>query len=147
MNGTNFSEAYKEQIKEKEMLLDMIKRMPMTGMDLRLETNFDTEKVSRYLVSLKYYKLISQQTAEEQPNRLLRKWYAISDAKFEDMLMASLMEAQERRVKTRIEIEQQKRELEQKKIADNGVTIVKADDYHTRGNKSRVDSWSGYTSF
>lgn len=146
MNGINFSEEYKQQIREKEILLNLIKARPMTTTDLRIETEFDDEKVWRYLISLKYYKLVAQQTAAEQKNRLLRQYYAISDSSFEQALTDSMRESYERRVQTRLASEARKRELKEKK-AIAGVTVVTCNDYHSRGNRSNVNPWTGYTSF
>lgn len=146
MNNYNFNEEQKQQIYEKDLLLSLIKNNPCTTFDLKEMTGFAAEKVSRYLTSLRYYNLIEQETAEQQPNRLLRKYTATSEKTFHETLVSSLVDAQERRVATRLAAEEQKRQM-QKKKEKSGITIVTSNDYHTKGNKQKIENWRGYTSF
>jgi len=148
MNSTNFNPKASAQIKEKEALLDLLKTQSLTGRDVSDIFGWDSDKAKRYLVSLKYYKLIAQQTEKDQPNRLIRKFYAISNDSFERVLRASLQESVAKKVQTRLAIEEEKRTVKDKqakKVA--GVTVVTSNDYHTKGNKSRLNKWHGYSSF
>lgn len=132
-------DKYKASCAIKDEIIERLKVKPMSYRELWSFYKVHKTQMSSYIISLKNFGLIeSRGNGSRDPNTV---YHYIGTTNFTDALTE------------RLEINSKLRKSN-KKFTDDDVrfdpratTKVHSNKYHTSGNKSKISSWQGYTSF
>ena len=132
-------DKYKASCAIKDEIIERLKAKPMSYRELWAFYKVHKTQMSSYIISLKNFNLIeSRGKGSRDPNSV---YHYIGKTNFTDALTE------------RLEINNKMRKSNKKNTSDdirfslNASMKVHSNKYHTTGNKGKISSWQGYTSF
>ena len=135
MKVTN--EKLAESMKFKDIIREALIKTPMSYSELLIFFNLQKGKLTNHMTQLKKYGFVKYSEAEKHLPKDKRKYYVVPD-------MCSYAEMMSERRAGNYQMTW--KEAHKSEINKNASTIVFCDQYHTTGNKAKVNAWAGYSS-
>ena len=130
-----------DTLKHKQRILDLLKFGTYSFEEIRDLLNLEKNILCNYLTSLKKNKMVVQESAEDADHPKKRKYKINTDKSLAEVMAESQM-------KVTAGVKKHFGKVAENKAAiAKGVKSISCNDYHTFGNKLKISSWAGYTTF
>jgi hypothetical protein len=134
MKVTN--EKLAESMKFKDIIREALIKTPMSYSELLTYFNLDKGKLTNHMTQLKKYGFVKYSEAENKLPKDKRKYYVVPD-----MCSYAQMMSDRRAVNYQMTWKDG-----MEKFSDNASMKVTTDQYHTKGNTSKINAWAGNSS-
>ncbi len=126
-----------ESITIKDSILKVLMDNPTTYVDLLKIFSIDKNKLTNHMWQLKKYGLVIYHHEDAGKALAERRYIAVRDMGLYSELLAERKSFKNKETWS----EQHKSE-----ISKNASMVVSSDQYHTKGNRSKINAWAGYSS-
>lgn len=120
----------------KDVIRDALLIKPMSYTEMIEHFKIDRPVLTNHMTQLKKYGFVKYSETEKHIAKDKRKYYVVPDmGSYADMM------SERRAINSQMTWKDGKEEA-----SKNASMVVNSDQYHTKGNRSKVSAWNGYTS-
>ncbi len=130
-----------ETIKYKQAILDLLKHKSYSFDELKTLLNLEKNIINNYLTGLKKNNMIQMININSGEKNKRRKYVLFTDKTLSEVMLEN-QDKVSAGVRKHFEKTARVKEAQAK-----GIYVNSCNDYHTQGNKSKISSWHGYSSF